>query len=127
MLLSTTEDQEPSGAGPRPTRLQPKCRWLRQGEPCPGGRGPRQARHGWRAPDSGQEVLWREKRPPAVRARRPTGARRVGLVHPPAQNQTFALRTRVRHSPPEQTNDQMTERITLAVDTDPGEIGRAHV
>src|SRR3546814_1246551 len=85
MLLSTTEDQEPSGAGPRPTRLQPKCRWLRQGEPCPGGRGPRQARHGWRAPDSGQDVLWREKRPPAVRARRPTGARRVGLVHPHAQ------------------------------------------
>src|SRR3546814_17282896 len=32
------------------------------GEPCPGGRGPRQARHGWRAPESGQDVLPREKR-----------------------------------------------------------------
>src|SRR3546814_17870889 len=61
-----------------------------------------------------------EKRPPAGKARRPTGARSVGLVHPHAQNQTFALRSRVRHSPAEQSNDQMTERIPLLVDTDTG-------
>ena len=52
-----------------------KRRCLRQGEPCPGGRGPRQARHGWRAPDSGHDVLRREKRLPADRARHPTGVR----------------------------------------------------
>src|SRR3546814_3502594 len=51
--LPATKDQDPSGTWPRPTQLQPKRRWLRQGEPCPGGRGPRQARHGWRAPESG--------------------------------------------------------------------------
>src|SRR3546814_6253043 len=107
-------------------RLQPKCRWLRQGEPCPGGRGPRQARHGWRAPDSGQDVLRREKRLPAVRARRPTGARTFGLVHPHAQNQTSALRAGVRHSPAEQSNNQMTERIPLLIDTDPGVRSEEH-
>src|SRR3546814_12732676 len=51
---------------------------------CPGGRGLRQARHGWRAPESGQDVLPREKRPPADRTRRPTGARTVNLVAHPA-------------------------------------------
>src|SRR3546814_11663143 len=50
--------------------------------------------------------------------------------HPHPQNRTFAPRSRVRHSPAEQSNDQMTERIPLLVDTDPGvddalEIGRA--
>src|SRR3546814_6304409 len=60
--LLATEYQNSSGC---PTyAASTKSRWLRQGEPGPGGRGPRQARHGWRAPESGQDVLLREKRPP---------------------------------------------------------------
>src|SRR3546814_2392505 len=34
---------------------QPKRRCPSQGEPCPGGRGSRQARHGWRAPERSEE------------------------------------------------------------------------
>ncbi|SOD57910.1 hypothetical protein SAMN06296416_1203 [Pseudoxanthomonas wuyuanensis] len=33
-------------------------------EPCPDGRGPRRARHGWRAPESGQEALTEGKAAP---------------------------------------------------------------
>src|SRR3546814_11651635 len=61
-----------------------KGRGLRQGGPCPGGRGSRRASHGWRAPESGQDVLPREKRHPADRARRLTEARAVHLIMHPA-------------------------------------------
>src|SRR3546814_17415852 len=55
-------------------------RWVSGGGLCRVGRGSRQARDGWRAPASGQDVLPRGKRLPAARTRRPTGARAVDLV-----------------------------------------------
>src|SRR3546814_19218916 len=82
----------------RPDTLFPYTtlfRSLRQGEPCPGGRGSRQARHGWRAPESGQDVLPREKRHPADRARRLTEARAVHLImHPADRRRTKKKRGR---------------------------------
>src|SRR3546814_9420152 len=53
---------------------------LRPGEPCPGGRGrDKRAMDGAR-PSQDMDVLPREKRLPADRARRLTGARTVSLI-----------------------------------------------
>src|SRR3546814_2703427 len=105
--LLATEYQNSSGC---PTyAATTKSRWLRQGEPCPGGRGSRQARHGWRAPESGQDVLLREKRPPADRTRRPAGARAVDLLaHPRGSAEQ---KTAGRSPPPIPTPPSNSEEV----------------
>src|SRR3546814_11428792 len=71
-------------------------RWVSGGGLCRVGRGSRQARDGWRAPASGQDVLPRGKRLPAARTRRPTGARAVDLVMPVLNTSARGAATRGR-------------------------------
>src|SRR5690606_39982318 len=77
-----------------PARFQSKHRWLRQGESCPGGRGSRQARHGWRAPESGHGCPAEGKATPGRQGTASHRSPHQLLLHRRSEEHTSELQSR---------------------------------